>query len=243
MKEHGMLLSPPMALARKEQRKTQTRRRIGAYNCLVDGRGVSAKNWDRYGFDFGGAWVDPGPSPAGNPGPYLKVNTTGAGYATMVSRIYPRVQVGDRIWWKETYAETDSDGGPCIVYPADGEVWYVGATDEKRIGTWQQLLLAKCDANPHQYTKKSSMFMPRWASRFQDVVTRVRVERVQEITEADAIAEGVQWNMAHRVWQIPCTDILGDTAVKAYAMLFDSINGAGAWKRNEWVWVYEWEFA
>lgn len=252
VKEHGLLLSPAMVRARAALRKTQTRRAIAAHNSLVDGRGVSAKTWKSYAFDFSRAWTDGGPSPAGHSGPYLHVPSMAPERDGSVHRIYPRVMPGDGIWWKETYAETDSDGGPCIVYPADGEALYVGATGDKRNGTWQERLLAKCDAVPYEYTKKPSMFMPRWAARFQDAVTRVRVERIQEITEADAIAEGVNECWSDEGSKTPCwttapLELLPDgspvfgTARDAYAALFDSINGEGAWERNEWVWVYEWE--
>ena len=56
-------------------------------------------------------------------------------------------------------------------------------------------------------------------------LTDVRVERVQEITETDAISEG-------------CLDAYGpDFHVGAFRKLWQSINGKGSWKRNDWVWV------
>lgn len=94
---------------------------------------------------------------------------------------------------------------------------------------------------------RPSMFMPRWASRINLEITGVRVERLQDISEADAIAEGVE--------PIPYTgenagpnkfSILLDgcwfnapTAVEVYSILWESINGEGSWAANPWVWVVE----
>lgn len=59
----------------------------------------------------------------------------------------------------------------------------------------------------------------------------VRVERLQEISEVDAEAEGVAFMREH-------TDIDETlTAVQLYAALWDSINGEGSWLSNPWVWV------
>lgn len=92
-------------------------------------------------------------------------------------------------------------------------------------------------------------FMPRWASRIKLTVTSVRVERLQDISEADAIAEGLD------AW---CRDFYEDPSVSAddigrmaaqcgepmgsyrcgFACLWNSINGPGAWQQNLWVAAY-----
>jgi hypothetical protein len=69
------------------------------------------------------------------------------------------------------------------------------------------------------------IYMPRWACRTVLELTDVRVERLQEISEEDAIAEGVtpdgdmRWN-----------------PIQAYEYLWESINGKGSWDLNPWVW-------
>lgn len=104
----------------------------------------------------------------------------------------------------------------------------------------------------------SSIHMPRWASRLTLEVTGVRVERLQDITEADAEAEGLSklTKDGGRVWKygIPDSDGLPgndddgwpwidwqkDPRV-AFRQLWDSINadrGAG-WDAHPWVWVIE----
>ena len=110
-------------------------------------------------------------------------------------------RAGDRLWVRETFY-TDNhrqSNGLRILYKADGDT-----------SSW-----------------KSSIFMPRWASRIDLEITEVRVERVQEITEADAIAEGAVAYYG------------SDTAWGHFSVIWDSINakrGYG-WETNPWVWV------
>lgn len=100
--------------------------------------------------------------------------------------------------------------------------------------------------------------MPRWASRLALEVTGVRVERVQDISEADAMAEGlkgltkdgslVKWGIPDRDG-LPGNDDDGwhwkqweSDPRKAYRALWNSINGAKpgrSWEANPWVWVVE----
>lgn len=72
---------------------------------------------------------------------------------------------------------------------------------------------------------RPSIHMPRWASRITLEITKVRVERLQDISEEDALAEGQ-----------PCND---RTARSNYMILWDSLHGKGAWNNNPFVWVIE----
>jgi hypothetical protein len=91
---------------------------------------------------------------------------------------------------------------------------------------------------------KPSIFMPRWASRIDLEVTGVRVERLQEITEDDARAEGV--SLFDRKYmhigpdqRLTTGEIWRDAPYRAsFAVLWDEINGDRAlWESNPWVWV------
>ncbi len=84
---------------------------------------------------------------------------------------------------------------------------------------------------------KPSIFMPRAASRILLEVTDVRVERLQDITEADARAEGVEPDVDAGYWKGYIFPGFYDSAKKSFASLWQSINGLGSWEQNPWVWV------
>ncbi len=91
--------------------------------------------------------------------------------------------------------------------------------------------------------------MPSWASRITLEITGVRVERLNDISEADAIAEGVERHLdgwyPYGIRTILTTLVGGvevpaqfcRTARDSYRMLWESINGPGSWDANPWVWV------
>lgn len=86
---------------------------------------------------------------------------------------------------------------------------------------------------------RPSIYMPRWASRITLEVTGVRVERLNDINQEDAIAEGVE---AHDDDGVTYYGPLGRGVcdpIVAYRSLWDSINGPGSWAANPWVWVVE----
>lgn len=128
--------------------------------------------------------------------------------------------LGDRLWVKETWLSTPAyddlkpselGGEEPLLYVADGATF-----------NWHK-------ADGHRRGKtRVSIFMPRWASRITLTVTDVRVERLQDCSEADALAEGID-----RI-QFPEAGDWGWPRRK-YAALWDSINGAGAWEANPWV--------
>lgn len=100
---------------------------------------------------------------------------------------------------------------------------------------------------------KPSIHMPKRFSRITLEVVSVRVERVQEISEADCMAEGVREYEYEPTGDHPrmigyVTDADGPdeygtaahhTPQEAFAKLWDSVNGPGAWDRNDWVWCVE----
>jgi hypothetical protein len=79
--------------------------------------------------------------------------------------------------------------------------------------------------------------MPRWASRINLEITGIRCERLNEISEADAIAEGCVSTAV--VCPDDPHDYLGRFASEAFQTLWESINGPGSWDVNPFVWVVE----
>ena len=145
----------------------------------------------------------------------------------------PHGQLGDQLWVRESL-KADGD---FMVYAADSARIDCGDID------WPAMI-EKRKAVP-------SIHMPRWASRIQLEITGVRVERLQDISEADAKAEGAQfadfgkdkWGNQNPGWRADRTptrheESLG-TARFAYASLWESINGSGSWDANPLVWVLE----
>lgn len=144
----------------------------------------------------------------------------------------PYGKPGDRLWVRETYWHDDEDNS--IVYRADGDTGIV-------------------DTNKHEtglarYNWRPSIFMPRAASRITLEITGVRVERLQDISEVDSIAEGVESMTGNKTtvyhWDFPKPKpnyaVSGyKSACDAYTVLWESINGPGSWEINPWVWVIE----
>ena len=84
-----------------------------------------------------------------------------------------------------------------------------------------------------------SIHMPRWASRITLRVTDVKIERLQDISEADALAEGV-WHASAEYRDEVCTwrdapTVLARLPAKHFAKLWNDINGPDAWESNPWV--------
>lgn len=79
---------------------------------------------------------------------------------------------------------------------------------------------------------RPSIHMPRAASRITLEITGVRAERLQEISDADCIAEGTPGGHG----AIPGY-LYNATPNEHYRWLWDDINGRGAWEINPWVWV------
>ena len=144
----------------------------------------------------------------------------------------PYGQPGDHLYVREAFS------GPRCMDTAPPSKW----GRSSRIWYW-------ADGNPESgdWTKpKPSIHMPRWASRILLEVTEVRVQRLWEISEADAIAEGVEAIPYTGPNAGPNRYSVGDSSVgwanfptarEAYAHLWDQINGAGSWDANPWVWA------
>jgi len=97
----------------------------------------------------------------------------------------------------------------------------------------------------------NKLFVPSWLQEYfpnRIEITDVRCERLQEISDEDCLKEGIIETYPDMLSEFPFTtihyfwDIDYGTHIdarQAYAALFDSINGRGAWESNPYVWVYE----
>ena len=151
-------------------------------------------------------------------------------------RLSPYGQTGDRLWVRESgwqpprvspkMLQEGADTWPPYIYDADGDD-----------SNW---------CRDHGWKRRPSIHMPRWASRVTLEVTDVRVERLQEITGADAMAEGIR--LVHFDaqgmdvgYEWHSNEDAEDTPRTAFKCLWESINGPGSWAANPWVWAVKFQ--
>lgn len=157
-------------------------------------------------------------------GPYwLSYATDAEGEAARVR--CPYGSPGDRLWVRETWAENLGTAGGTIYRADHGDKCCGLATLDLAYG--------KCTHHVDRW--RPSIFMPRLASRITLEITGVRVERLQGISEADAMAEGCP--LINPDPFIPGHG--GSPASGWYSQLWEDIHGAGSWDANPWVWVVE----
>jgi hypothetical protein len=196
VRERPILFSAPMVRAILDGRKTQTRRIVKPQPPAMFSEG------DVAAITNGARWA------------FSRVYSPGRGVAFPADPEpgfrCPYGLPGDRLWVREAWQITGRLGTEYAVwYPAGGEAVGIDVGFEGPSPKW--------DAMIHDDRVRPSIHMPRWASRITLEVTGVRIERLQDISEADARAEGV-------------VDTL------AFEELWDSINGSGAWDANPWCW-------
>jgi hypothetical protein len=149
---------------------------------------------------------------------------------------------GDWLWVRETWAsadkwmrQTEMDPPEYIAFRADLAIY----GPAKQFKTER----ARTDSD---FRWKPSIFMPRWASRITLEVTDVRVQRVQEISEEDCIAEGIE-DLGNGVGKLahPRAGVAASysTPRALYWRLWDSINAKRgySWDANPWVWAIQFE--
>lgn len=211
MKEHPILFSAPMVRALLEGRKTVTRRLLGPRVGAYANDGAPGVACDLVRLDADGDPCD------------------GAVHC-------PYGAPGDRLWVRETFSSVDVNGHKSSPREAHFVVLPDG-TQVYRDGTVLAALPEYARGAFDGITWRPSIHMPRWASRIMLEVVSVRAERLHEITEEDAKAEGVEpfkldpegdcWtNGTHRT---------------AFEYLWNEIHGwaPNSWASNPWVWRVE----
>lgn len=206
MRERPILFSSPMVRALLAGTKTQTRRALSPQPPDTTHQVSTWHHPDARPHFY--AWTD-----------------NGEGCAEIADDAWckpcPYGQPGDRLWVRETWRVC---GGREYEYQQDrSQVMYRATHQEDGFPlTWES------------YVWRPSIFMPRWASRITLEVTGVRVERLQDISIADAMAEGVVETNANLRGLEPCMEWR-----YAYEDLWRQINGPDSWDANPWVWVIE----
>ncbi|MGE5681687.1 MAG: hypothetical protein ACM34K_12490 [Bacillota bacterium] len=140
---------------------------------------------------------------------------------------------GDHLWVKEPYGfkvKNDSLGGSgnFLVYKADNPT---------------AIAFEDCSGAKFPVKWKTSRFMPKKYARIWLEVTAARVERLNDISEQDAVAEGVEPCLYHH-WadysekpEFQKSATLITSPIESYMSLWNSLNGKGSWEKNPWVWA------
>lgn len=140
---------------------------------------------------------------------------------------WQRVQPGDRLWVREAWGINDYR--------------HIDAIPKQRPGDLEPDALiyfateSDCEII-QEMPRRPSIHMPRWASRLTLTVTDVRLERLQEITEADARTEGVMPAAECPTMTALARAVAPDADFcphkSAFASLWDNLHGAGSWASN-----------
>lgn len=202
MTDRPMLFSGPMVRALLEGRKTQTRRLLKP----------QPEPWR----DF-----------------YLEGGCQQSDWSFVTGlRTDDGVRYRFGIWMHSAFHESRFQPLP---YAPGGLIWVRESGLFSDLG-FEQDCAFRADGEPDQsWTRpirwRPSIYMPRWASRLTLEVIDVRIERLQDISEADALAEGAwAWAEDHDAARVM------DSAREAYAHLWDDLNAKRApWAMNPWV--------
>lgn len=223
MAEKPILFSGDMVRAILEGRKTQTRRIISNMTC----RPLASGDWY---FD---SYCDK-PKTTANPrgmGTYWSWWERQSMKMSMVQISCPYGVPGDLLWVKETWREAGSIQREDGKIPKDGDAssCYYRATDYAADGPW-----------------RPSIFMPRWASRISLQIKNIRSERLQNITNEDAMSEGATpIHYLKNPFHTGAINAEFSGEVQgwrdAYRDIWEKISGAGSWNVNPQVWVVEFE--
>lgn len=244
IREHPRLFTTQMVRAILDGRKTNSRDLVTPRTSLFDGGPVYNRIKDAWhDFEWDKAWIDSGPSPAGNSGPYLHVPAPKELFGGTTHRIYPRVQVGDLFYVRETWREADKlvdgyerDACYFVQFKANGFVYEIKPDgtlgreyddgNPKVQGTW---------STDNRFGKwKPNIHMPKKYAREWLEVTEVRVHKIKEIKPEDVKREGFMTSNY---------DGLTNKAQIGFLRLHDFIAGwnslyPGSWQRNGWTWAY-----
>lgn len=214
MKERPILFISPMVRALLDGSKTQTRR----VAKLTDAAHVKEPRGHR-------RW-HPGDPAASLACPYGKP--------------------GDRLWVRqEHYRFGHWEAVPGAKTKGRRQKWkFVADHDQTLYEAPEQYRKGRHHKDPSTpaWHKRLARFMPRALSVITLELTAVRVEQLQDISEADAEAEGIE--RSYDQWRDYRTDQAVNypsaaTPIESYRTLWESINGAGSWEANPFVWVIE----
>tara|TARA_B100001105_G_C22361516_1_gene430568 strand:+ start:719 stop:1372 length:654 start_codon:yes stop_codon:yes gene_type:complete len=147
----------------------------------------------------------------------------------MLGDVCPYGQLGDRLWVREAHAFVPMPAYRC----STGIYQQINPSDDYEACVYRENF-----DRARSFPWRPSIHMPRWASRITLEITDVRVERLQDISAEDARAEGCEKPVLPPEVRGVAGDFVADERT-SFAILWNRINGRGAWSANPWVWVIE----
>lgn len=231
MKELPIIMGAESVLEILERRKSQTRR-------VVNPRKYNIGGWD---MPVSKSDVEAG---------YPVYQDNNGDFHSVVERC-PYGKVGDRLWVRESWSTLTYHEGDVPIHIVkdhkniEHDVVYYAECPDFSWTDGDGFLEYRKDGMETSHWK-SPIFMPRWASRITLEITDIRVERVQDITEEDAIAEGISREFAFECngWVPSYADPdSGGYAdyITGYRTLWNSLNAKRGfpWEKNPWVWIID----
>lgn len=245
-KERGILFSTEMVAAILEDRKTQTRRQIKDIH-------PDSKRIESQLFPF--VWLEPDQQ---------KLPEDQA--LTAYYKESPYGKPGDRLYVRETWriAGWSFDDSEVLVEYKDGIKLWMPMHDPNEDCMWLQDQIEKLEAKGvleakwgddeedirYHFKKtapwKPGIHMPKCFSRIWVEIDELKVERVQEISEEDAMAEGVEksfvslfqeWRYKDYIYPNSHVDLWWRSPISSFKTLWQSINGVQSWDQNPWTWA------
>lgn len=206
IKEKPILFNTEMVKAILEGRKTQTRRVINPQPEFKEGTGFHWKG---------------------------RMHGIGADYQETVRNFTkwncPLGRVGDYLWVRETFCFGQIDEYDAL-HPSSRYLYVDDSDygDGRNSPIYKQHVIS--DGIRHEDVKwKPSIHMPRWASRINLLIKKIRVERLNDISEQDCLKEGIG------------SPITRDCKKPKFLSLWSQIYGEESLNANPWVWVIEFE--
>lgn len=226
MRERPILFSAPMVRAILAGKKTQTRRVVKMCKAFAD--------YDKTPSDAYHAIV----ANDGSGAAFLVAGDHG--YTDFINCPYGKP--GDRLWVRETWQQFDLEADTNIPRDRFGPHNPLKGCEGERSITWAACYRADGELDHLEYGAarwRPGIHMPRWASRITLEVTGVRVERLHDIDELGALAEGVEGRTVESVLDGKRGEYVIGSARDAFVELWREINGAESLDANPWVWVVE----
>lgn len=143
---------------------------------------------------------------------------------------HPYGQVGDVLWVRESFNVVTEK------FP-----------EEKKVFVYKETMVSKNRAASTEWKWKPSIHMPKEACRIFLQIKDIRIERLNDIKEKDAISEGIKMTwISDNPRQCKFKNYLNNGSgstypVESFRSLWHKINGPTSWVKNPWVWVIEFE--